>query len=84
MPSFLQRKILFVILIKIQRLRLCRNALTGIVGKFPAFTFYGNNAFFDAQHLLVIQFRTVSTVSAGFLHFLPKEHIVTLISSNLS
>ena len=67
--NILQRKILFVILFKIQSLGLGGNTLAGIIAEFAAFT-QGYNALLDAKHLLIAEHRAVAAVGAGLFYLL--------------
>ena len=84
MPSgflFLEGEIFVLIFFKIRRFGLEGDSLTRIIGKFAALAIHGNDAFFDAKTLLVIQLCTVLTVAAGLYHPLPKEHLPTSVQS---
>lgn len=77
---FLQRKVLLIVFIKIQRFCFRRDPLIGIIRELPALAVQRNNAFFNAENLLIIQFGAVSTISAGFYNLFPKQQSISLIS----
>ena len=66
----LQGVILLVVFIKIQCLGSRGDPLARIVCKFSALTVCRNNAFLNAEHLLVIYLGSTGAIAAGLCNFL--------------
>jgi hypothetical protein len=69
----LQGEIFGLILVKIQCLGSWWDTLGGVIGEFAAL-FAGNDAFFDAEDLILFQFGSVDAVSAGLFNLFLKQH----------
>ena len=70
----LQRKIVFLIFGKIQRLRTGRNTLERIITELTAGRIHGNHALLGAKHILLIHFGAVDAVDAATLDFFSEQH----------
>ena len=67
-------EVLVIVFLEIQSFRFCRNALAGIVLKFPAGLFCGYNTLFDTEDLVILDGCAKFAVCAVMLDVFPKQH----------